>query len=156
MIGDGEAEDMSDMAFLVQSLFADGRLDTHVPGGDDGPEKPESQNGDGDAEMVRPVRSLWRKAFLKSSLEDEHHSRTPLSRCRIMCALSGSPRVVGDHDDRLPRLAVEPVHEGQHLLRRRRGPDPPSVRRPPVSVGSVTTARAMATRCCSPPESWPG
>ena len=45
-------------------------------------------------------------------------SSTPLSRCTSRCAALGGALVVGDHDDGLAELAVQAVHQLEHLGRR--------------------------------------
>ena len=66
--------------------------------------------------------------------------------------LLGGLRVVRHHHDRLADLPVQPLQQAENLLRvvRSRSPVGSSAT---MSVGSAMSARAIATRCCWPPES---
>ena len=120
--------------------------------------------------MVSALRSrLARNA--SSATRNASPASHPARRPRRRAALVGldqpvahpdpAPRqrrdleVVGDDDDGDAALGVEPLEDRHHL-------GAAGVSRLPVgssassSVGSPTRARAIATRCCSPPESWPG
>ena len=66
--------------------------------------------------MVRPVRSLCRKAFLKSILR-MCIGQDPFIEVPYDMGLFCSPRVMGDHYDRFSRFRVEPVHEVHYLFR---------------------------------------
>ena len=67
----------------------------------------------------------------------------------------GDVLVVGDHDDRRA-VGVELVEQGQDGRRRWRSRGCRSARRPARSRAGPTSARAIATRCRSPPDSWVG
>ena len=78
---------------------------------------------------------------------------SPFSRCISVPRALRRLRIVRHHDDRLAQLGVEPLEQAQDLLGASRGRGRRSARRPRCSVGSVMSARAIATRCCWPPES---
>ena len=67
--------------------------------------------------MVRAVRSLWRKAFLRSSLR-MYIVQDTLFEIPDGMRLFRRPRVVGHHDDGLLRFTIEPVHQVEDLLSR--------------------------------------
>ena len=71
-------------------------------------------------------------------------------------AVGGDVALVRDHHDGQPALAAaagrrSPSPRGWSRCRGCR-----SARRPAAPTGSLTSARAIATRCCCPPESWLG
>src|SRR5512139_1146099 len=67
--------------------------------------------------MVRKVRSLWRKAFLRSSLRmyivQDTFVEIP-DGMRLFCR----PWVVGHHDNSLTRFTIESIHQIEDFLRR--------------------------------------
>ena len=65
-------------------------------------------------------------------------------------------RVVGDQQQRGAGLARAARTAGPSPRRRSPGPGCRSARRPAAAAARGAKARASATRCCSPPESWPG
>src|SRR5512139_292081 len=67
--------------------------------------------------IVRAVRSLWRKAFLRSSLRMYIVQDTFVEisdGMRLFCR----PRVVGHHDNSLTRFTIESIHQIEDFLRR--------------------------------------
>ena len=62
-------------------------------------------------------------------------------------------RVVGDHHDRLAVPVHRRAQQPQHLPRRTPRPGRRWARRRTAPPGRVTSARAIATRCCWPPDS---
>ena len=122
--------------------------------------------------MITPTMvSALRSRLARSASSATRHASARLMRACARCesdtirpsrmaicrrARAGDLAVVGDHDHRDAALRVE-------LLEQRRAPPRPTrLSRLPVGSsasstdGSVTSARAIATRCCSPPESWLG
>ena len=67
--------------------------------------------------MVSQLLSLWRKAFLKSSLR-RNIVENALFEMSHRVRLFRGPWVMGHHDDGLARFPVEPVHQPEHLLGR--------------------------------------
>src|SRR5512139_193055 len=67
--------------------------------------------------MVRAVRSLWRKAFLRSSLR-MYIIQDTLVEIADGMRLFRCPRIVGYHDDRLSRFTIEPIHQIEDFLGR--------------------------------------
>ena len=70
--------------------------------------------------------------------------------------LRGHRRVVGDDQDGDAQLGVGGLQRGEHLARRSRCPARRSARRRAAARGSLASAVAIATRCCSPPDIWSG
>src|SRR5262249_32287407 len=66
-----------------------------------------------------------------------------------------SPGIMGNDENSLIELTVEPVHQVEHFSAE-------TLSRSPVGssatriAGSVTVARAMPARCSCPPDSWRG
>ena len=87
-----------------------------------------------------------RGPLTRSSVRRPSTIRTWRSACPATCVL------VRDDDER-QAAAAELVEQGEH----RRGVRPsrgcPSARRTAAALWSAISARAMATRCCSPPDS---
>ena len=78
----------------------------------------------------------------------------PSASSTTRSAYDGGDRVVGDHDDRLARVSRTDRAGSQQRPRRRTGsPGRRSARRRRPPRGRVTSARAIATRCCWPPDS---
>src|SRR4030042_4914412 len=67
--------------------------------------------------MVRAVRSLWRKAFLRSSLR-MYIAQDPFVEIPDAMRLFCRPGVVGHHDNGLTRFTIEPIHQIQYLFGR--------------------------------------
>ena len=65
-------------------------------------------------------------------------------------------RVVRDHHRRRAQLAWRRGRSRRARRRPSRGRARPWARRRAAPIGRLAMARAMATRCCSPPESWEG
>ena len=80
----------------------------------------------------------------------------PVAHADLAAGAAGDLAVVGDEHDGDAALGVRAARAAPSPRRRC------AVSRLPVgssassSVGSPTSARAIATRCCSPPDSWPG
>ena len=69
--------------------------------------------------------------------------------------LAGEAHLVRDDDHRHPVLR-EPAHDRRARRRRARGPATEVGSSNSISSGPIASARAIATRCCWPPESWAG
>src|SRR5512143_1610844 len=67
--------------------------------------------------MVRSVRSLCRKAFLRRSLR-MYIVQESLVEIPDGMRLLGRPGIVGHHDNRFPRFSIEPIHQIEDLLSR--------------------------------------
>src|SRR6516225_5892630 len=94
---------------------------------------------------ARLIEELGRGRVLdNAALVHEHHALGHLAR---------KPHLVRDHHHGHP-VARERDHDIEHLVDhlgvQRRGRSSNS-----MAIGSMASARAIATRCCWPPESWP-
>src|SRR5213078_1220857 len=108
--------------------------------------------------MVSAVRRRCRKRFLKAS-RSSFTAGPSLQFALVQVAYEmralGGVRVVRHHHDGLLELPIEPLEQRQHLLGGLAVEVPVGSSATRI-VGSVAMARAMATRCSWPPESWRG
>src|SRR5512136_874292 len=101
---------MRDMAFLVTRRFAEEALTPAYQAPMKVLSSPKARMAMVMLRMVRAVRSLWRKAFLRSSLRMYIVQDTFIEipdGMRLLCC----PGVVGHHNDGLMRFLIEPVHQ---------------------------------------------
>ncbi len=78
--------------------------------------RPKARMATATPRIVRPLRSLLRKAFLKRILI-RVIGEVPLVQMPQDPGPGGGPGVMGDHDDRLAHLDVEAFHHVQNLSR---------------------------------------
>src|SRR4030067_998668 len=107
---------VSEMAFLVMSLLACEASTPAYHASTTVRRMPKARMAMVMPSMVRTVRSLWRKAFLKSILR--RSIEVTLYEVPYYMGLFSGLRVVRHHYDDLAELAVELFHQVQHLFGR--------------------------------------
>ena len=117
--------------------------------------------------IVNPVRSLLAIKppnatpecldHLTSSVDSGRSSVTilPVAEPDHAAGVSSYVLLMGDQDDR-PPLVAEPVEDAPSPQRRRQCRELPVGSSARTIAGLVTSARAIATRCCWPPDSSDG
>src|SRR3972149_2958852 len=109
-------ENMSEMAFLVMSLFACEASTPAYHASTTVRRIPKARMAMVIPSMVRTVRSLWRKAFLKSILR--RSIEVTLFKLPYYMGLLSGPGVVRHHYDDFAELAVELFHQSPYRFSR--------------------------------------